>query len=128
MDTKTKQETNKKQLVLMVEDEHIVQRVHRMMLEKIGCEVDLAETGKQALEKFTCGYDVIFMDLGLPDMDGKEVVAEIRCRESSNKHTRIIVLTGYLQNEIEQECLAIGANAVYRKPIDMAVLDKIFIE
>jgi len=111
--------------VLLVEDEPIIQKVHVMMLQKLGCFVELAIDGKQALEKASYNYDLIFMDMGLPEVSGADITEQIRSREKIFKHTPIIMLTGYSQKEIHELCLKNGADAVYTKPIDINIFQKI---
>ena len=117
--------TSEKYPVLLVEDEPIVRKVHKLFLEKIGLEVDLAENGMQALSKSDNHYSLIFMDMGLPDISGAEVITEIRKRELGKQHTPIIMLTGYVQEEIKQQSLAAGADEVAIKPIKLEEFKKI---
>lgn len=112
--------------VLLVEDEPIVQKIHTNMLQKLGCQVDLAVNAEQALAKAHQEYDIIFMDVGLPGhKSGIEVTHEIRSRELGKKAIPIVVLTGYADEEIKEKCLDAKANAVYTKPIGMKELGKI---
>jgi len=103
--------------VLLVEDTPVVQRVHIRMLEKLGCQVDLAENAQQAIAMSTSDYDVIFMDIGLPDMSGVEVAVEIRKREGKKHHTPIIAMTGFAHEEDRLNCLNSGMNDVSIKPV-----------
>lgn len=118
--------TSKKPLkILLVEDERIAMLVHRTMLEKLGYSPDTAEDGQSALAWSANNYDVIFMDIGLPDMSGIEVTAEIRQRENSLNHARIIGLTGFLIEEVEAKCLAAGMEEVIAKPVSVEKLSQI---
>lgn len=110
---------------LLVEDELIVQKVHHAFLKRVGFQVDVAETAEQALEKAKNKYAVILMDVGLPDKTGIEATREIRQQEINGQYTPIIVLTGYVQDEIKQSCLAAGADAVYTKPINLDELQRV---
>ena len=68
--------------VLVVEDNPINQRLALRMLEKLGCRVDIAGNGKEAIDSVTqTSYDVVFMDGMMPEMDGLEATREIRKRE-----------------------------------------------
>jgi len=119
----------KKLLVLLVEDEPIVQKVHISILKKLGCEVDLAVNADEALLKAQNDYDLIFMDVGLPgDKSGIDVTIEIRTKALGRKDIPIIVLTGYSDEAIKNKCLAAKANAVYTKPIGLEALSKILQE
>lgn len=79
--------------VLVAEDNLINQRAFSMMLKKAGCTVELATTGKEAFEKVNANdYDIIFMDIQMPEMDGFAAAAAIR---SKGKHVPpIIALSG----------------------------------
>lgn len=114
--------------VLLVEDEKIVQMVFSSLLKKFGCKVTLAETGKEALEKANSnGYDMIFMDIGLPDMRGTDVTAEIRHSEKDT-HTPIVAVTGYSIGDVKDECDAAGIDAIYNKPVSINELKNILIK
>lgn len=117
---------NNQMRVLVVEDDPIVQIVHRSMLEKLGCIVDLAVNGMQTLQKASNGYDLIFMDIGLPDKSGIAVTAEIRQQQHVNsKYVPIIALTAYTHEEVQNECLAAGADEVFTKPIKLDAFGQI---
>lgn len=103
--------------VLLVEDNRMIQMVHYRLLERFGCHVDLAKNGQQALDMVSHCHDLIFMDIGLPDISGIEVTAEIRRREGNNRRTRIVALTALLEQEIHEACLAAGMDGVETKPI-----------
>lgn len=116
---------NNQPRILLVEDEVIVQVVHRTMLEKMGCNVVIAACGKEAIEKYSQGnFDLIFMDIGLPDMRGTEAAAKIRKYES-NVHIPIIAITAYIAEEIDEECMKAGIDKIYNKPIQATVLKQI---
>lgn len=111
--------------VLLVEDEKIVQMVVMGMLKKIGCNVDLAENGKDALSKYDNNhYDIILMDIGLPDMRGTDVTKEIR-KSESGRRTSIVAVTGYTIDEVKDECNAASVDAIYNKPLPQASLEEI---
>lgn len=118
------QNTNRNPKVLLVEDEKIIQMVHMAILKKLGCEVDLAENGEQALKQFSKGYDVILMDIGLPDMRGSKIASEIR-RSESGKRTPIVAVTAYTGDEIDNECTTAGMDAIYNKPVTDDTMKKI---
>lgn len=117
--------TNRVVRVLLVEDDLIIQKIHRMGLEKIGCQVDIAVTGEEAISKAKDQYDLIFRDIGLPDKNGFEVTAAIRQQESDTPQTPIVVLTAYTVDEVHAQCLAAGADEVFTKPLPMAKFQSI---
>lgn len=72
--------------VLVVEDNAIAQTVARSFLAKLGCVAEIAETGKKAITLWEGGqFDLILMDIGLPDLDGYEVTHQIRMQELARK-------------------------------------------
>jgi CheY-like chemotaxis protein len=105
-----------------VEDDPLIQKVHRLMLERMGCLVDIATNGYQALAMLDKRYNAILMDVGLPDMSGIEITAEIRRHEDTKTRIPIITLTAYVHEETKWECLAAGADEVATKPIKMEAL------
>lgn len=102
--------------VLLVEDEKIVQITVQRWLERLGCRVDLAENGKEAIEKSANNYDLILMDIGLPDMSGIEAAIKIK-QDALSKHIPIVAVTAYQKNEMLEECQLAGIKAVYNKPL-----------
>jgi two-component system sensor histidine kinase BarA len=68
--------------VLVAEDNPINQKLAKRLLEKLGCQVDLASNGVEAVQMWAqFGYNAIFMDCVMPEMDGYEATREIRMRE-----------------------------------------------
>lgn len=103
--------------VLLIEDDVVVQYVEKYMLEKLGCQVDVADTGEKAIAMAATQYDLIFADIGLPDMDGFKAMELIRNYPTTGKTTPIIALTGHAGCIEKQKCLQAGANEVVLKPV-----------
>ena len=108
--------------ILLVENETINQIVATDMLEKIGCDVDIAENGKEALEKLYNDsektYDVVLMDCMMPIMDGFEATREIRAKEADGKNSqKIIALTASALAEERDKCLKAGMDDFLPKPV-----------
>lgn len=105
--------------VLVVEDQTIASIVVKNLLYNLGCEVDIASNGKTAIQlAHENSYDLIFMDIGLSDTSGYEVVRRIRlCELSKGTHVPIIALTAHVDEENKQRCLEVGMNAVLSKPL-----------
>jgi len=106
--------------ILLVEDDLLVQMIHRQKLEKLGCIVHVATNGREALEKCKNNYGLILLDWGLPDIDGIQVCRGIRQYEHINELPRvpIVMITAYPRTpEAEQICHEAGADAVIVKPI-----------
>lgn len=105
--------------VLLVEDNLIAQRLQSTTLNSLNCEVDIASNDKQALELFLPGkYDLILIDIGLPDLSGDKVTKIIREREQDTSfHVPVIALTAHLDEQAHPEYFAAGVDEVYAKPL-----------
>lgn len=109
--------------LLLVEDNITNQKIAKIMLEGIGCEVDIVNNGEEALSRLrhTHAYDTILMDIGLPDMDGYEVANMIR-KNDLFKKIPIIAMTAHAIECDKQKCLTSGMNDVIIKPIPYETL------
>lgn len=111
---------NPKIKVLLVEDIKIAQKAAIMMLEELDCEIDAADSGSQALMLANQkSYDIIFMDLGLDDMDGFIVTEAIRKMEGDTKHTPIVALTAHSDLDVKVRCIKVGMDDFIEKPIGL---------
>ena len=108
--------------VLLAEDNPINQRLVMRLLEKRGHRVALAATGREALKTFDREqFDLIVMDVQMPDMDGLETTAAIREREKhKGRYTPIVALTAHTMKGDRERCLAAGMDGYINKPIDAA--------
>lgn len=98
---------------LLVEDNEIAARMIKNNLELLGFKVDVAKTGHAGIKLSKRGYDVILLDIGLPDINGLEVARAIRKKES--RKNIIIGISSYGEL-LRDECLRMGFTEVYRKP------------
>jgi two-component system sensor histidine kinase/response regulator len=107
--------------VLLVEDIPVSLEVCVAILEGLGCVVETATNGWDALERHADReFGLIFMDCQMPEMDGYEATAEIRRRESqSHRHTPIIALTGNVIEGARERCLAAGMDDYLAKPFTL---------
>lgn len=110
--------------VLLVEDNLINQKIVVLSLKKLVKNIDIANNGKEALDKFgTSRFDIILMDIQMPIMNG--IVATKKIREieaSSNSHTPIIAITANALLGDKEECLAAGMDDYISKPFQIEVL------
>lgn len=105
--------------ILLVEDHRISAKVAKTILSELNCHVDIAMDGKMAIEAIEKHhYDLIFMDIGLPGMNGYEVTRRIRSHElSKGTHVPIIALTAHGDSQNQQLCLDVAMNAIVTKPL-----------
>ena len=112
--------------VLVVEDNLVNQKMAVRMLEKMGCRVDVAANGSEAVKRVgQSTYDLIFMDCQMPEMDGYEATAEIRRFENNSKHTPIIAMTAHTMQGDREKCLQAGMDDYIPKPIKKETLSEI---
>ena len=107
--------------VLVVEDSPVNLEVAVAILESMGCVVETASNGRQALDGYASGeYGLIFMDCQMPEMDGFEVTAQIRRREAvSGRHVPIVALTASVVDDGRRRCLAVGMDDYLAKPFTL---------
>jgi CheY-like chemotaxis protein len=102
--------------VLVVEDTRTNQMLIKMILEKIGFTVTVAEDGKEAVEKaLSQPLDMIFMDMQMPIMNGYEATGVLRRK---GIETPIIALTAYAMKGDRENCISAGCDDYLSKPID----------
>jgi PAS domain S-box-containing protein len=109
--------------VLLAEDNPVNQIVAVKMLERLGCRVDIAADGQEAVtmsERFP--YDLIFMDVQMPIFDGLEATRRIRAREDG-KHVRIVAMTANAMDGDRERCIAAGMDDYVSKPITTQALE-----
>jgi signal transduction histidine kinase/DNA-binding response OmpR family regulator/HPt (histidine-containing phosphotransfer) domain-containing protein len=103
--------------VLVAEDNPVSQEVARRMLETLGCTVDVAGTGAEALAAAReQKYALIFMDCQMPGMDGYEATRKLRAHER-DRHTPVVALTAGAMEGDAQRCLDAGMDAYLTKPV-----------
>ncbi len=112
--------------ILLAEDNLVNQMLMQRLLHKRGHRVVIAETGKAVLAAWEKEpFDLILMDVQMPELDGFETTAEIRRRESiSDTHIPIVALTAHAMAGDRDRCLAAGMDAYLTKPIDPRELDE----
>ncbi len=106
--------------ILLVDDVEINRELAKIMLEKLGHQVELATNGQEALDKVRGGcFDLVFMDIQMPVMDGFEATSEIRSYELAHQRQPlpIIAMTAYALQGDKERCLASGMDEYIAKPI-----------
>jgi PAS domain S-box-containing protein len=111
--------------VLVAEDNSVNQLVAVRLLERLGCRVDVAGNGAEAVQMATrLPYSLIFMDCHMPEMDGFEAAVEIRRRENEQGLTAmpIVALTASVLKEDRDRCVSSGMDGIIGKPVQLAEL------
>ncbi|MCD6153987.1 MAG: response regulator [Syntrophobacterales bacterium] len=128
--------------ILLAEDNLVNQKLAKLMLTKAGYRVEVANNGKEAVEKYTASpgdFDLIFMDIQMPEMDGMQATQEIRNRESQTKNKKddklkiknsklrvpIVAMTAHAMQGDREKCLEAGMDDYISKPIKRELVFKV---
>ena len=108
--------------VLVIDDEEIIRQLFKETLEAGGCQVTTAKSGTEAVALVqSASFDLIFIDLKMPGMDGAETFRRIR---RINESVPVVVITGYPTSELMEQALEEGPVGVMRKPFNAADIAK----
>jgi CheY-like chemotaxis protein len=112
--------------ILLAEDNAVNQKLAMALLERMGHEVWLARNGIEAVQQWRMrSYDLILMDVQMPEMDGFEATRSIRSEESDSRpRTPIVAMTAYAMNGDRELCLAAGMDHYISKPISRYALEQ----
>lgn len=113
--------------VLLVDDDPLAQKVSKSILTELGCNVETVASGEEAVEKKAPQYDIIFMDIGLPKMDGLETTKQIHQR-FPELTTPIYALTAHASDADKEKCLNIGMHGFIIKPASYAKFQQVLKE
>lgn len=109
--------------ILAAEDNKTNRLVFSKMVGKLNVELVFAENGEEAVEKWqSFKPDMIFMDISMPVMDGKQATREIRQLELEGEHTPIVALTAHAMSGDDSEILAAGLDHYLTKPLRKAAI------
>ncbi|HXG47999.1 MAG TPA: ATP-binding protein [Methylomirabilota bacterium] len=109
--------------ILLAEDNVTNQRLAQRMLAKLGCVVDIANDGVEAVRLARAGrYDLILMDCSMPHMTGYDATREIRSTEQDDRHIPIIAITANAMRGDREKCLAAGMDDYLSKPVQQQAL------
>ncbi len=116
----SKDNLNSIRRVLVAEDNESNRRLIQLMLKRLGCNADIVSDGREvirALEHQT--YDLILLNIVMPEMDGFETAKEIRRRYSTPNRPRIIAITAYVLPDGIERCLNAGMDDYILKPFTL---------
>ena len=119
--------TNKAR-ILLVEDNYVNQQVAQSMLQKLGITADIANNGLEAIEALEKReYDLVLMDVQMPEMDGFEATRHIRDQQSSvlDHHVPIIAMTAHAMKGYKESCLEAGMDDYIPKPVSLQSLRRL---
>ena len=116
--------------VLLCEDNPVNQRVAQAILQKAGHRIEIAANGREALRLLEQqAFDLVLMDVQMPEMDGLEATAAIRQREvRTGAHIPIVAMTAHAMQGDQQRCLEAGMDAYISKPIHGETLLRLVAE
>jgi signal transduction histidine kinase/ligand-binding sensor domain-containing protein/DNA-binding response OmpR family regulator len=113
--------------ILVAEDNVVNQKFIDYVLKKLGYSITIAENGNDVLQKLTASsYDVILMDVQMPEMDGLEATRNIRERYVASPY--IVALTANAMNEDRQLCLNIGMDDYMAKPMKLEAIKEVLVK
>jgi CheY-like chemotaxis protein len=106
--------------ILLVEDNPVNQKLALRMLARMGYEADLAANGREAVQAVERRrYDLVLMDIQMPEMDGLEATGEIVARIPQAERPWIVAMTANAMDSDRQQCLDAGMNSYLAKPIQV---------
>ena len=104
--------------VLLAEDNPVNQTLAMRILERLGHKVQVADNGKEAIRLAQEHFDVILMDVQMPEMDGLEATTAIRVAEAgTGRHVPIVAMTAHAMKGDKERCLSAGMDGYLSKPI-----------
>ena len=112
--------------ILVAEDNPVNQRVALLLLERLGYRADVAGNGVEAVDAVRARpYDVVLMDVRMPEVDGMEATRRIRAELPRDRQPRVIALTANAMTEDRKACEAVGMDDFMSKPITTKELERV---
>ncbi len=114
--------------VLLVEDDELTKKIEAFTFKELGCEVDTAVNAESALVALNKPYDLIVLDVGLPDQSGVRLAEAIRRgRTNQNNRTTILVVSTYTEESDRQRYLTAGVDEILPKPMNPESVKKLLL-
>jgi signal transduction histidine kinase len=109
--------------ILVVDDHEANRLLMRRMLERLGCEIEEASDGAEAVNRILgAAYDLVLMDCSMPVLDGYAATKQVRQHEAGARHVPIVALTANAQPEDRERCREAGMDGYLGKPVRLALL------
>jgi signal transduction histidine kinase/DNA-binding response OmpR family regulator len=113
-------------LVLVAEDNPINQKIAVRMLEKLGCDVEVADNGRAALSRIAeDSFDLVFMDCQMPELDGYDATSTLRSSGGKHANLTVIAMTANAMTGDREKCIAAGMNDYVTKPVKLDALARV---
>ena len=104
--------------ILLAEDNRVSQRAAQLMFQRLGYGIDVVGNGREALEAIERGaYDLVLMDLQMPEMDGLQATREICARWARDERPRIVAMTANASTADRDACFEAGMDGFVTKPV-----------
>lgn len=114
---------------LMIEDLQMAQKVASRIFAKLNCQLDVVGLATKALEKIVIShYDIIFIDIQLPDINGLDLAQTLRLAELKDTHIPIIIVTSNPTEELRKHAKSIGCDDFMQKPLTLNSVRDIFLK
>jgi PAS domain S-box-containing protein len=112
--------------ILLVEDSAVNQLVTQWTLKRLGYGLQIVATARAALEAWAQeSFDLVLLDIQLPDGDGYALARELRSRTTPDRHVPIVAMTGSAEPGDREKCLAAGMDEYIPKPVDLGLLCRV---
>ena len=114
--------------VLVTDDNSVNRTVTRRLLDRLGCNTTVVESGQQCLSLLSQpgnGFEVLLLDLCMPEMDGYEVAMRIRQKFRPEDRPLIVALTANTDKATHEQCLQVGMDGVITKPISLPEMSSV---
>jgi len=101
--------------ILVIEDDLIGQKVLQLLLGAFECKIDVADTGQKALTLIAeNNYELIFMDIGLPDANGLDLCEKLLSSETQTKNLKIVIVSAYSDTHYQSRLESLGLDHILK--------------